>query len=79
MSSELVELPTRAIMLSGDHRVLPATMQKPSLLKPSEGPVESPMPNEKTCFPLVLDFFGHLKTVKLIYTPPTEVHGGFKD
>ena len=54
-------------------------MQKPLLLKPSEGPVESPMPNEKTCFPLVLDFFGHLKTVKLIYTPPTEVHGGFKD
>ena len=66
-------------MLSGDHRVLPAATQKPLLLKSSEGPIESPMPNEKTCLPLLLDFFSHQKTVKLIHIPPTEMHGGFKD
>ena len=37
------------------------------------------MPNEKTCLPLLLDFFSHQKTVKLIHIPPTEMHGGFKD
>ncbi len=49
------------------------------LLKPSESPIESPMPNEKTRLLLLLDFLGHLKTVKLIYAQPAEVHCGFQD